>query len=136
MTLLTRRRLKDLTRHREKGCVSIFPPTHRAGRRTRRDPVRFKNLCGNGADVRSPRGDCVGGVSGKGGGAVPARGRACLGRPGRESGHVEILDNHEADAEDLPDAAAAETLLNGAVVCSLAAGEGPGDAVLTAVLRY
>jgi len=45
MDRITMEKLKDtfLTR-RSDWCISLFMPTHRAGRETEQDPIRFKNL--------------------------------------------------------------------------------------------
>lgn len=44
MDLLTKEELKSLFEARPGWCVSIFLPTHRAGRETLQDPIRLKNL--------------------------------------------------------------------------------------------
>jgi hypothetical protein len=46
MTLLTRQELHNLLNAAEGPCVSIYLPTHRAGREVQQDPIRFKNLLG------------------------------------------------------------------------------------------
>lgn len=46
MDIITMEKLKTFfTRHPD-WCVSLFMPTHRAGRETEQDPIRFKNLLG------------------------------------------------------------------------------------------
>jgi len=44
MNLLTRNELRILVEKPHGICVSIFMPTHRAGRETRQDPIRLKNM--------------------------------------------------------------------------------------------
>ncbi|MDY0131658.1 MAG: hypothetical protein RBR53_03225 [Desulforegulaceae bacterium] len=45
MDLITMKKLKEtLLTTRSDHCVSLFMPTHRAGRETQQDPIRFKNL--------------------------------------------------------------------------------------------
>lgn len=46
MNVLSKTELKTLAEARDKWCVSIFMPTHRAGVETRQDPIRLKNLLG------------------------------------------------------------------------------------------
>lgn len=46
MSILSRAELRRLTKECEKWCVSIFMPTHRAGREIQQDPIRLKNLLG------------------------------------------------------------------------------------------
>lgn len=47
MERLTRTELHELMTRRQGPCVSIVMPTHEAGRETRQDPIRFKNLLAN-----------------------------------------------------------------------------------------
>jgi hypothetical protein len=60
MKILARDDLRTLIRKREGLCVSIYMPTHRAGREVQQDPIRLKNLLGNALDrmvtggVRTP----------------------------------------------------------------------------------
>ncbi len=60
MTVLTRDDLRTLSRKHNGLCVSIYMPTHRAGREVQQDPIRLKNLLGNALDrmvtggVRAP----------------------------------------------------------------------------------
>ncbi|MBW6473523.1 MAG: hypothetical protein K0B14_10390 [Anaerolineaceae bacterium] len=44
MDKITINELKSLSEVEGKNCVSIFLPTHRAGKETEQDPIRFKNL--------------------------------------------------------------------------------------------
>ncbi len=44
MDLFSRAELEKLMEEPEGTCISIFLPTHRAGRETQQDPIRFKNL--------------------------------------------------------------------------------------------
>lgn len=44
--LLTEATLAELAHHRGPAHMSLFMPTHRAGRETRQDPIRFRNLLG------------------------------------------------------------------------------------------
>lgn len=44
MDKFTRNDLRELLENTERPCVSLFLPTHRAGRDTREDPIRCKNL--------------------------------------------------------------------------------------------
>ena len=44
MDLLNREELEFLAQSRHRWCVSVFLPTHRAGKETLQDSVRFKNL--------------------------------------------------------------------------------------------
>lgn len=44
MNLLSRNELHELVQTSTRDCVSIFMPTHRAGRETQQDPLRLKNL--------------------------------------------------------------------------------------------
>lgn len=44
MDKITINELKSLSQVQGKICVSIFLPTHRAGKETEQDPIRFKNL--------------------------------------------------------------------------------------------
>lgn len=44
MDLLNSAELKALTTRYPGLCLSLFMPTHRAGRDTQQDPIRFKNL--------------------------------------------------------------------------------------------
>lgn len=44
MSLLTRDELRILVEKPHGICVSIYMPTHRAGRETRQDPIRLKNM--------------------------------------------------------------------------------------------
>ena len=44
MEKLTLDQLKELAQHTASPSVSIFLPTHRVGRETQQDPIRFKNL--------------------------------------------------------------------------------------------
>jgi hypothetical protein len=46
MNILTRTELRTLTETRKGLCVSIYMPTHRAGREIQQDPIRLKNLLG------------------------------------------------------------------------------------------
>ena len=44
MSIFSREELRTLVERTEGPCVSIFMPTHRAGKETRQDPIRLKNL--------------------------------------------------------------------------------------------
>ncbi|MDY0213763.1 MAG: hypothetical protein RBR06_12270 [Desulfuromonadaceae bacterium] len=44
MDLITMEQLKEILARRSEWCVSLFMPTHRAGREMEQDPIRFKNL--------------------------------------------------------------------------------------------
>ena len=44
MSILSREQLTTLVTHEAEACVSIFMPTHRAGRARQQDPIRLKNL--------------------------------------------------------------------------------------------
>src|SRR5512140_3948861 len=44
MNILSRDDLRSLIDKQNGPCVSIFMPTHRAGRQVQQDPIRFKNL--------------------------------------------------------------------------------------------
>ncbi|MHC9544861.1 MAG: hypothetical protein AB9903_35550 [Vulcanimicrobiota bacterium] len=44
MKIFTRKELEKLTEINKGPCISIYMPTHRAGRETEQDPIRFKNL--------------------------------------------------------------------------------------------
>lgn len=44
MHRLTRDEVRTLAEHRRPGSVSLFMPTHRAGRQVRQDPIRLSNL--------------------------------------------------------------------------------------------
>ncbi|GAB1481728.1 hypothetical protein MASR2M78_05430 [Treponema sp.] len=44
MDIITREELNELITKRSTWCISLFMPTHRAGRETEQDPIRFKNL--------------------------------------------------------------------------------------------
>lgn len=44
MSLFTQSDLQELLRHQASPCVSIYLPTHRAGREIQQDPTRLKNL--------------------------------------------------------------------------------------------
>jgi hypothetical protein len=44
MDILTREDLRTLAEESGEWCVSIYTPTHRAGREAQQDPIRFKNL--------------------------------------------------------------------------------------------
>ena len=46
MDIITMETLKPFFSKRSGRCVSLFMPTHRAGRETEQDPIRFKNLLG------------------------------------------------------------------------------------------
>ena len=46
VNVLSKTELKTLAEARDKWCVSIFMPTHRAGVETRQDPIRLKNVLG------------------------------------------------------------------------------------------
>jgi hypothetical protein len=46
MVVLSKGELRNITQRRKGWCVSIFMPTHRAGREIQQDPIRFKNLLG------------------------------------------------------------------------------------------
>lgn len=50
MNLLTKEDLKDLIGIQEGTCVSIFLPTHRAGRDIEQNPIRLKNLLADAED--------------------------------------------------------------------------------------
>lgn len=60
MDLLTKEELKKFLVDYTDWCVSMFMPTHRAGRETEQDPIRFKNLLNEAGQrlqnkgVRSP----------------------------------------------------------------------------------
>jgi hypothetical protein len=54
--LLTERELEKLIDWRQAPCVSIFSPTHRAGPKTRQDPIRLKNLLGEARERLVGRG--------------------------------------------------------------------------------
>lgn len=41
---ITRDELRELAEHSQKGCVSLYLPTHRTGREMKQDPIRLKNL--------------------------------------------------------------------------------------------
>jgi len=44
MNLVSRNELKDLMERHQGPCVSIFLPTHRAGKEIQQGPIRLKNL--------------------------------------------------------------------------------------------
>lgn len=44
MDLITKEKLKKILEIRSDWCISLFMPTHRAGRKTEQNPIRFKNL--------------------------------------------------------------------------------------------
>ncbi|MDY0222574.1 MAG: hypothetical protein RBR67_15690 [Desulfobacterium sp.] len=45
MDLITIEKLKETFLTKRSGwCISLFMPTHRAGRETEQNPIRFKNL--------------------------------------------------------------------------------------------
>jgi len=44
MDLITMENLREISTIRSPWCVSLFMPTHRAGREMEQDPIRFKNL--------------------------------------------------------------------------------------------
>lgn len=44
MTILAREELRALVEQSEEPCVSMYMPTHRAGKETQQDPIRLKNL--------------------------------------------------------------------------------------------
>src|SRR5690554_1155008 len=44
MDLITMEKLRQISTIRSPWCVSLFMPTHRAGREMEQDPIRFKNL--------------------------------------------------------------------------------------------
>ena len=44
MEKLTLDQIKGLARQTASPSISIFLPTHRTGRETQQDPIRFKNL--------------------------------------------------------------------------------------------
>lgn len=46
MTVFSVDELKKLSQSIENPCISIYMPTHRTGRETEQDPIRFKNLLG------------------------------------------------------------------------------------------
>lgn len=46
MDIITMEQLKPLLSRHSELCVSLFMPSHRAGRETEQDPIRFKNLLG------------------------------------------------------------------------------------------
>jgi hypothetical protein len=46
MDQLNRERINDLIQHQASICISIFMPTHRAGRERQQDAIRLKNLLG------------------------------------------------------------------------------------------
>ena len=51
MDIMTRAELEQLMHKEQQWCVSIYMPTHRAGREAQQDPIRLKNLLGE-ADKR------------------------------------------------------------------------------------
>lgn len=51
MALLTRGELRKLIEAHERPCVSLYIPTERAGRRTRENPIRFKNVVNAARDA-------------------------------------------------------------------------------------
>jgi hypothetical protein len=51
MDIMTRAELEQLMNKEQQWCVSIYMPTHRAGREAQQDPIRLKNLLGE-ADKR------------------------------------------------------------------------------------
>lgn len=56
MEIFSREELQVLTQDRKGPCVSIFLPTHRAGRQIRQDPIRFKNLLTRSEEKLTARG--------------------------------------------------------------------------------
>ena len=44
MDLITMENLREISTIRSPWCISLFMPTHRAGREMEQDPIRFKNL--------------------------------------------------------------------------------------------
>lgn len=44
MDMITMEHLKEILAKRSDWCVSLFMPTHRAGKETEQNPIRFKNL--------------------------------------------------------------------------------------------
>ncbi|MEL7494992.1 MAG: hypothetical protein AAGJ95_13680 [Cyanobacteria bacterium J06554_11] len=43
MTLFSKSELQSLTSHQTFPCISIYIPTHEAGRETRQDTIRLRN---------------------------------------------------------------------------------------------
>jgi hypothetical protein len=56
MDMLARGELRALMRKPEGLCVSIYTPTHRAGREVQQDPIRLKNLLGEAEECLSEGG--------------------------------------------------------------------------------
>ncbi|NCB01959.1 MAG: hypothetical protein EOM67_07300 [Spirochaetia bacterium] len=44
MDIITNEKLQEILSIRSAWCISLFMPTHRAGRETEQDPIRYKNL--------------------------------------------------------------------------------------------
>lgn len=44
MDIITTEKLQEILEKRSEFCISLFMPTHRAGRETEQGPIRFKNL--------------------------------------------------------------------------------------------
>jgi len=44
MTILSKSELEALVEHQDGWCISLYMPTHRAGREIQQDPIRLKNL--------------------------------------------------------------------------------------------
>ncbi len=51
MNIFTKKELKNLMEINKGSCISIYMPTHRAGRETEQDPIRFKNLVNDAAKL-------------------------------------------------------------------------------------
>lgn len=56
MDILTREEMEILMQERTGACVSVYLPTHRAGREVQQDPVRLRNLLGRAAAQLAERG--------------------------------------------------------------------------------
>lgn len=48
MELISKKAIEELMAVRSDGCVSLYMPTHRAGRGIQQDPIRLKNLLRKG----------------------------------------------------------------------------------------
>lgn len=56
MDIMTRAELEQLMHKEQQWCVSIYMPTHRAGREAQQDPIRLKNLLGEAGKRLSDKG--------------------------------------------------------------------------------
>lgn len=56
MTIINRQALSELISHEADHCVSLFMPTHKAGRECQQDPILLKNLVTRGQEQLMERG--------------------------------------------------------------------------------